>query len=261
MYGAKYNYLRHKIHTSLDDAVHQINVRRRDFGLIKEIEAFLGNDIPEHFKLQKPIFYLSRHLATPDYETLLFARQVKPYNLPVIIGEDTTDILNSRNALKRNLMKMPVMTGHSKDGSAIMQHHRIGDLNEQQGKRLDEVTLLNGGSLVEFHHALGDKLLPKYVMRADESMWVSKHGRGKLSEIYENILALLITHGIMLEFYEYDEADFIQEIVLPAFKKNKARFGYSPLIAPLQQPQLMNLQDVNSYPKSVRLHIEQAGLL
>lgn len=253
----KYRRLRERIQTELHEAVPEILRRREDLGLMKEVESFLENDVPEHFKGENPIFYLSRYLVTPDYETLLFVDQVQKYKFPIVIGEDNDDILTSHSTLKRNLLKLPIITGESKTGHGIVQYERIADLNTEQGKKIKEVQMLNGDSLTAFHHSIAKKLLPKHVLIKDESAWVDRHSRGELITLYESMLALLVVHGIMLEYYEIDEIDFLQEIVLPALKKTKTRFGYTPLIAPLKQSHSKKIRDYNSYPKAVKQYINQ----
>jgi len=246
-----YKYHCKKIHTPLEDAVHQITQRRTDTGLLNEVQLFLKEDIPRHFICDNPVFYLSRYLATPDYETLLFINQIKSYEYRIVIGEDTADTLTSHSALKRNLLKLPIVTGYSKNGRPIIKYHRVGDINTQQGKQLQDVELFDGQNLVDYHHALCDRMFPENVKWVEESAWVNRHSRGQLVKLYESMLALLVTHGIMLEYYEPKETSFMQEVVLPAFNTTKKRFGYSPLIVPLEQSSLLHLPDPNSYPSAI----------
>ncbi len=253
----RYKRLLDEIHTDLDDAVEIINERRKNQDLIKEVESFLNNDIPEHFKGEAPIFYLSRYLATPDYETLFFIDQVKKYNYPIIIGEDPKDKVTSYSSLKRNLLKLPIIVGESKNGAGIIQYRRVADQNSEQGKSFEEAMLLNGKKLTNLHTYLTKKLFPKNVRVVDESGWVNRHHRGELIELYEYMLALLLVHGIMLEVYEPDEIDFVQQVVLPAMKKTEKRFGHKPLLAPLVQKPSAKIADINSYPKNVLKHLDE----
>ena len=253
----KLDYLLSKIHTPLDKAVSEALSRQKDVQLRKEISLFLKGDIPEHFNNTKPIFYLSRYIASPDYETLKFYEQVKGYRLPVVIGEDPVDIFTTNSSLKRNLMKMPIINGVSKDGTGIIQYTTISDFNSQQGKKLGEVELLNHMKLHSFHKKLCEKFLPKPVRVVDESKWVDRHSRGELVKLYEDMMALFLVNGIMLEQYEPDEIDFLEEVVLPALKTTKERFGYKPLIAPLSLKYSKKITDLNTYPASVGAYIKK----
>lgn len=79
------------IFTPIDEAVAEIQRRRRDLPLVKKVQEYLSGDIPEHFTYSKPIFYLSRHIATPNYETLRFIELTQNYDLPRVIGIDPKD--------------------------------------------------------------------------------------------------------------------------------------------------------------------------
>lgn len=252
----KHRKLNEAIHTELNDAVFRITERRKDNRLVKEIESYLGHDVPSHFQQNKPVFYLSRYVATPDYETLFYIEQVKKYDCPIIIGEDSKDKLTSHSSLKRNLLKLPVVTGESKNGEGIIQCRRVSDMNAEQGKTMDEAELINGEPLINLHHYLAKQLLPKNIQIVDESEWVNRNFRGKLVQLYEQMLALFITHGIMMEIYEPYEIDFMENVVLPAMESTEKRFGYKPLLAPLVQKNNKKITDFNSYPKSVLKHID-----
>lgn len=253
----KFKYYTKRINTSLDSAVDLIEKRRQDSELRKTVSDFLKSDIPLHFNGRLPIFYLSRYIATPDYETLKFYEQVKRHDFPIVIGEDTTDIFTTHSSLKRNLLKLPIVTGTAKDGSGILKYKNIADFNNQQGKKLRDITLHDHSSLYSFHRRLSKKFLPESIHVADESEWVNRHSRGKLLKLYEYLLPLFLTHGIMLEQYEPDEVDFLEEVVWPAFKNTKKRFGLTPLIVPLNLKTDKKIEDLNSYPAEVEKYVQE----
>lgn len=253
----KFHYYFSKIRTPLEKAVAEIDKRREDTGLRKEVNDFLDSDIPLHFNGRQPIFYLSRYIATPDYETLKFYEMVKSYSFPIVIGEDTTDIFTTHSSLKRNLLKLPIVTGVAHDGSGIVRYKKIADFNSQQGKKLKNITLHDHSSLHSFHRKLCKRFLPKTISVVDESEWVTRHSRGELVKLYESLLPLFITHGIMLEQYETDEVDFLEEVVWPAFKATKKRFGLAPLIAPLNLRADKKILDLNSYPAPVEHFVKE----
>lgn len=243
------------IHTGLDAAVLEIKKRRQDTRLFTEVKQFLNSDIPPHFENREPIFYMSRYIATPDYETLQFIDAVKKYNLPIIIGEDTTDIFTSHSELKRNLVKMPIVTGTAKDGTGIVEYLSLADFNTEQGKQLRDVRTAMGLSLPTIHRTLVRNMLPSNISIVDESAWVDRHSRGKLVSLYESLLSLLIVHGIMLEYYELKETSFISSVVYPAYVATHKRFGLTPLIAPMHPKPPKKHVHVNSYPASVKKYL------
>ncbi|MFT5832010.1 MAG: hypothetical protein ACI9SY_000391 [Candidatus Paceibacteria bacterium] len=252
-----FKYLQRKIQTPLHKAVADNAKRRKNTELVKEVSDFLEADVPEHFQNNLPIFYLSRYIATPDLETLNYCNQVSAYNWPIIIGEDPSDIFTTHGSLKRNLLKLPVACGTSKNKFPILEYITIGDFNSQQGKRLRDVTLYNQMPITTFHKKLCAKFLPHEVAVIDESQWVDRHSRGKLVTLYEKLLPLFLVNGIMLEQYEPDELGFLESVVMPAFETTKKRFGYAPLIAPLDLDYPKNLTDVNSYPEETGDYIRE----
>jgi hypothetical protein len=253
----KFKYAHNKINTPLSKAIAENQKRQQRPELKQAVCDFLKNDIPPHFNGPRPIFYLSRYIATPDYETLHYFKQVQNTNWPIVIGEDTDDIFTSHHSLKRNLVKLPIVSGLAKNGDGILQYVTTADFNSQQGKPLKGVTLHNQMSLTDFHKKLCAQFLPKNVLVVDESAWVDRHSRGKLIELYEQLLPLFLVHGIMLEQYEPNELDFLEAVVIPARETTIKRFGCAPLIAPLQVRYSKKVADINSYPPEVGLFVNK----
>jgi len=253
----KFKHLHNKINTPLKRAVRENQRRRANPELKQAVCDFLKDDIPKHFSEKQPIFYLSRYIATPDYETLHYYNLVQKTDWPVVIGEDTSDIFTSHHSLKRNLLKLPIVSGLAKNGDGILRYITTADFNSQQGKPLKEVTLHNQMSLHDFHKKLCAQFLPKRITVVDESAWVDRHSRGRLVELYEKLLPLFLVHGIMLEQYEPDELDFLEAVVIPAREATIKRFGYTPLIAPLEVKYSKKIIDLNSYAPEVGVYINK----
>jgi hypothetical protein len=239
------------VHTPLDEAVEEISRRRQDGDLKEAVIQYLNNDIPNHFKDIDPIMYLCRHVATPNYETLRFVELAKSTGLPMVIGQDLTDIFVSNNTLKRALGKMPVTRGVTRDGQEIIEHLTVVDFAEAQGERLADVRTKQGTPLSQFHDNLLRQFYPKEISIVDEAQWIDRHGRGDIGAHYKKLLGLLITHGIMFEFYEPDEIDFVHEVLFPAFSEVESHFGHRPLIVNLVDDSLASLRNWNSYPSVI----------
>jgi len=253
----KFKYLHNKINTPLKRAVKENRSRRENPELKRAVCDFLKDDIPQHFNGEQPIFYLSRYVATPDYETLHYSKQVQETGWPVVIGEDTDDIFTSHHSLKRNLVKLPIVSGLAKNGDGILRYINTADFNSQQGKPLKGVTLHNQMSLTDFHKKLCAQFLPKNILVVDESAWVDRHSRGELVKLYEKLLPLFLVHGIMLEQYEPDELNFLEAVVIPARETTKNRFGCAPLIAPLEVKVSKKVADINSYSPEVGVYVNK----
>jgi hypothetical protein len=253
----KFNYLHNKINTPLTEAIEENQKRRENSELKQAVCDFLKDDIPQHFTGTQPIFYLSRYIATPDYETLHYFNQVQKTNWPVVIGEDTADIFTSHHSLKRNLVKLPIVSGLAKNGEGILRYITTADFNSHQGKPLKRIKLHNQMTLTDFHKKLCAQFMPKNIQIVDESAWVDRHSRGELVKLYEKLLPLFLVHGVMLEQYEPDELDFLEAVVIPARKATIKRFGHTPLIAPLDVKSSKKVADINSYSSEVGVYINK----
>jgi len=236
---------------SVETAVNEIERRRNDPDLIKRVEDYLQNDIPEHFSRSKPIFYFSRHLATPNYEVAHVIEMTKLYKYNLVVGEDHKGIFVSNNELKISLGKLPVVKGVSKTNDEIIENMTIIDFATSQGKAMDEISTKFGQSLPDFHHDLFKFVYPENPELVDESAWIDRNDRNNIVEQYKKILALLCVHGVMLESYVPEELKFVTEVVSPAFKTVERAIGVRPLIVEHISPELEVTRNWNSYPNNV----------
>lgn len=237
-----------KYFTPLDEAVAKIKDRRLDKDLFKKVAYFLNDDIPEHFAHLDPIFYLSRHIATPNYEALRFIELTKPYGLPIVIGQDSKGLFVSHNELKRTLGKLPVTKGISRNQDEIIEYFTILDFAESQGKPFSQIKTKFNTDLVKYHNELFLQIYPVGIHIADESDWIDRNHRDNILEQYKKMLALLIVHGIMLESYPPNEHEFVTEVLEPAFDEVTQHFGLRPLITKHIDDTLEEARDWNGYP-------------
>lgn len=236
-----------RIFTPLDEAIAEIKRRRKDSGLVERVKTFLGS-IPEHFDQKDPILYLSRHVATPNLETLRFIELAKPYGLPTVIGEDHDDKFVSNNSLKRSLGKMPVMKGTARNGDEIIENFTIIDFDKAQGKPLHAVDTIFDEKLTSFHAELMREIYPSGVQIIDESAWVGKCRKKELLTQYKRMFALHVVHGISFEWYPPQEAQLVKDIVIPAIDFIHETFGVMPLIHELVPAHLNTEKNWESYP-------------
>lgn len=234
--------------TPLDEAVVEIERRRRDPVLIKKVRDYLHDDVPEHFTYSKPIFYLSRHIATPNYETLRFIELTQNYDLPRVIGVDPKDMFFAGNPLKRALGKMPVTKGTARNGDEIIEHFTVVDFSKYDGHSLDSIVMKSGVSLTVFHEQLLREIYPTHLMIRNESDWVERCGRTDLINQYKKMFALLCVFGIMFESYPLSEYDLVANVVVPAFEEVTRVLGCTPLIVEHISPELELSRNWNAYP-------------
>jgi len=68
----KWNYSIHMrpLFTDLNEAVREVKKRKTDPKILSKIANFLDGDVPVHFNQSDPVFYLSRHLGSPNFEAI-----------------------------------------------------------------------------------------------------------------------------------------------------------------------------------------------
>ena len=244
--------------TPLPDAVAEIERRRTDKDLMRTVEAYLGGDVPEYFKRSRPTLYLARHIASPNFETLRFIELSKPYALPLVIGQDKNDKFVSHNAMKRALGKMPIVKCISSDHREQIEHFTIVDFEKAQGKQLKDIQTIFQIPLIKFHNDLLAEIYPHAVELFDESEWIDRNSRGALLEHYKKFVALFVVHGVMFEFYEDEDALFVENILKPAFAFVEEQFGLKPLLVNLVDEDIAHVRNWNSYPSILYSHVKNA---
>jgi hypothetical protein len=245
--------------TPLSDAIPEIHKRRENRELMRAVEEYLGKDIPEYFRRSRPTLYLARHIASPNFETLRFIEIAKPFELPLVIGQDFNDKFVSQNSLKRALGKMPIVKCISSDHREMLENFTIINFEEAQGKPLRDIKTIFNIPLAKFHNDLLTEVYPHAVELFDESAWIDRNGRGNLLEHYKRFLSLFIAHGIMFEFYEAEVDDFFVENVLkPAVEYVTKEFGHRPLIANLVDDNISHIRNWNAYPSILYSQVKNA---
>lgn len=243
--------------TSLEEAVEIAKKRRHDLELKQKVDAFLKNSIPDHFNKDLPVLYLSRHIATPNFEALHFIEMSKKFELPIIIGQDAGGKFTSLNPLKRCLGKMSVVSGMTRYQDEIVENFTIINFNESEGKKLKEIKTLNGDSLVALHNKLLLEAYPDLVMIADEENWVNENYRENLVKQYERMLALNTYYGIIFESFPMEETVFFNEIFSPAYNNVTKTLGVKPLVVELLTNEEDASKNWNSYPSVFYPYLKQ----
>lgn len=239
----------------------ELERRREDTSLRVRVEAYLNNDLPEYFK-NKPVLYLARHVATPNFETLRFVDLIERPGVKTVIGQDTKDRFIANNPLKRALGKLPISTGITKKDNRVFEQYRkvsILDFNSNNGKTFDAISTIWGEPLVEFHNGLFKKLGNRSIQIEDDALWIDRCHRGNLLAHYKKFLALFITHGVMFEDYQVQdkqEGKFVTEVLRPAFLHVEREFGLRPLITQLLPTSAESVDFWESYPREVLEIIE-----
>lgn len=236
------------------EALEELERRRKDTSLKKNIEEYLNGDIPEYFK-NGPILYLARYIVTPNFETLRFIHLISSLGLKVIASHDSEGLFVSRNRTKRALCKLPIcMRITQKDGRLFEQYKNvnIADFNSIEGKPFSKIQTIWNEPIIQFHARLFEDLGFKQIEQWDDSSWIDRHHRNNLFEHYKHLMALFIVHGIFFENYDLNdprEVTFVKNIILPTSVYLEQKFGLRPIIAPLYPTAAESNMFWFSYPR------------
>ena len=220
-----------EIYTPLKEAREEIMRRWEDKELMKKVEEFLGNDIPD-FLQDSPKAYLARHIASLNFEFLAFEDLANDVGLNFILSEYLDDRYLSINSLKHCLGKMFFHTGTNKNGGKIFIPQKVVDFNHADKKIIKDVETIAGTKLVDLHHKILCEEFPQIKFNIkDISDWVNRNG--KTPDIfYPKFLALFLRNGILFENFllNKEEKKLTETIIVPAIAMLEKQFGYKPLI-------------------------------
>lgn len=225
------------VYTPLSEALRLLDERRKDPVLMAKVEKLLKGDIPEIF-INKKCAVLSRHVATPNKESVRFISIAKENGLYPVFFEFHDDKFTAQNQFKHSLGQLYIPGKIGKKNGSTVERITIVDFNKHGSKKLREVKTLWDESLVDFHkrlfsihnYNLGD------FQAHDESSWYKNNG-GKANEYYTNLLLMFTCFGILFENFltsKDSEGDFTKKIVLPNIQKVMNLVGVKPIIVPLE---------------------------
>lgn len=223
------------VYTPLDEAVKELEIRKKDSKLGTLVNKNLLTDIPDALKKNNSVV-LHRQVVTPNYEVGRFANIVDALEFNPVFFEYADDKFVTENDWKYYLGNMGFYLGIGKKGGVKVEHVRIIDFNIANGKKISEVKTHWGQSLIDFHHELLLKRFPNFKESIfDGSTWYSENG-GNAKSYYEQFLLLFIKDSILFENFMLDikEVSFTREVFLPAFIRAMRITGKKPLIVALE---------------------------
>lgn len=225
------------VYTPIDEAVEELERRQKNKSLFKEVDDFLGGNIPVGIKKGDPKAFLFRHIITPDLETEKYFSNISKYKLEPWFFEYHKDIFIAENEDKHALGKLFFYYGVSPNGNVNNFTFKIIDFTSSQKKNIGDIKTLWGENLTSFHHRILSEIMPnaqKYIH--ESSNWFHDVGGGRAMEYYKKLFALFVCYGVSFENFRNDggnESDFLKEVVIPAFDYVYKKFGLKPLISPI----------------------------
>lgn len=215
--------------------------------LRKKIEAWWksqGWHIPLDFFQTDPIAGFGRAVATRRYEDILFSLSASRLGFRPVWMEYTESTLSTHSPFKRSLLQPVFYVKHGKNNGMVVETRKLAPLQNNRTKRLSEIMLDNGDSLIEYHHRL------HHLFGFEESAIIDLsefYGQfGSAAQYYMPYLSLFLAHAVLFEDYHGGEeagADldqFTESIFMPAFRELQNIFGISPIV--VQMPWHENLK-------------------
>lgn len=245
------------IYVTPEVAKEEIWKRWNNADLKREVEEFLGNDIPDFLK-DAPKSVLARNIASPNREAMNFLKISKDLGLQPSFVEYLSDKFVSVNFDKRHLSKIFFYNGKGRSGGDKVSASEIVDMPKADGHKIYDVKTKWDEGFTEFHHRLFSEVLPQEnISIFDASSWLARHG-GDAQRYYEHYLALFLCHGVLAEmFLLYTEEDkaFFENIVMPAIQALEKRFGVLPLIVQIAPPETSADLSWKYYPEFMKTMI------
>jgi hypothetical protein len=145
------------------------------------------------------------------------------------------------------------VTGQAKNHDPIIENFTLVEFNRHPGQPFSQVIIKSGHQLTDLHHYLMSQYIDsENVLLPNEADWVARHHHGNLLEYYKQFLSLTVVNCIMLEFYAVEDAEFVNDILVPAVEFVENTFGHKPLIAELITPAQEFEKNWLAYPKEVK---------
>jgi len=223
-----------EIYITIEEAKKELVKRQKDLNLIRKVEEFLGESLPDIFK-KEPRAILSRGVLTPNYETNYFLDVLDLIELRPICAEFHSDKFCCQNKDKVHLGKLVFLHGLNKKNEHVTTKKIIIDFTYSEKKSYKEMNTIKDKSFIEFHHFLYKKQYKELMDVFDFSLF-KKNGENAL-EVYKKFFSLCLVYGVLFEnFIAKDtehEKRFTEDVVLPAYEFVLDKFKKKPLIVPL----------------------------
>lgn len=241
--------------------------------LRKNIEAWWKSQgwyIPSGLFTADPIAGFGRAVATRRYEDMLFSLYASRLGFRPVWMEYTESTLSTHSPFKRSLLQPVFYVKHGKNNGMVVETRKLAPLQNNRTKRLSEIMLDSGDSLIEYHHRLHRLFGFEERAIVDLSKFYGQFGGA--AQYYTAYLSFFLAHAVLFEDYHGGEeagADldlFTENIFLPAFRELQNIFGVSPMV--VQMPWHENLKYYapsdstectvqKVFPRSLLLHRSQ----
>jgi hypothetical protein len=223
-----------RIYTPLNKAHELLRSRR---GLRRTVEAWWrdrGIIVPEIIKQGGDLAALSVPIATRRYYDELFMELARNENFRPIWLTYAQSLMSSESPVKRRLLHPTFVERRGRHGGLVVRKHRIASIEESRGKKLTDIVLNSGESLILYHRRLHGMLGIGHFSVSDLSP-LFKQFNSIPKAYYWGYLSLFLTHCVLFDDYHGGEEIrvlplFTANVFMPVFDAVTKEFGISPII-------------------------------
>lgn len=209
---------------SLDEARSEIRRRWADIELREKVAKNLGDNLMAMCGTEPIAFYWTGLLA-PDHAFDFVESAANYIGCKPVCPNYLEDKFVSGNEEKKCLMRIRVVDEHGEHKS-----FDLGSLRSEFGKKLKDVKIHNGTSLVDFYRNLFEIFHPGLDIE-DISDWFLKHKPA--ATYYKILMEHFICFGVFFVSVdgENDSEDyFTHKVMIPAIKETELKYGLKPII-------------------------------
>ncbi len=209
------------------DIIRELSKRKKFIPQIIKRYEDLKNPLPDIIiKNAGRIAFFPVQIASASSMDLQFYGVARKMNLLPVWDEYSEDIFSGINGRKVAYLKP-----RNKYGIAT----KIAEPKDWEGKKLSEIKLLNGETLLDFHHKKWEQEFASLGgICMDLSSWLNNFG--KAEEYYYHAMILYTFFGakfwpanINSLYKEGEKESLIERVMNPAREQIKAEFGFYPL--------------------------------
>lgn len=244
------------MYMTLEQARDALRKRQGDIDLRNRVARYV-QQIPDYLS-GGPCAVIARQLASPNMELFRFAELAASTGLPPCCAEYTGDRFHTGNSDKLLLGKMTFHHGRGRNQGTRLTVRRVIDIEGSHGLPLSQIGTFRGESFIDFHHRILKEELPS-VSTFDCTAWLRKMG-GHPALFWPRHLALFLCHGILFDNFHCSgsEASFTRDIIRPAFRTVKRKFGLDPLVVALVPRERERERYWSWYPGHLEHRIDQS---
>lgn len=225
-------------------AIEELARRRKDAGLRKAIDDYLGIGLPVGWPEGKPIATINRYVASARLEDMVFAQAAMSLGFHPYWPTYHAERYMSTNPEKVSYLRPRVLLPKLQ----VARRWLVADHGSLEGTPLGQIQV-SGAGLQLAHDEVRSAVMPPSVASSsfDISEW--NHAQavrfgarpdGRLApHYYYAVMALYLCNGVLFEDFDGGPnagsglARFVGEVLQPALRTVKGHFGLSPLIVRL----------------------------